>query len=99
MKIVDKINELDIDIQQKLMERVERQYDNKVMEKVSAEIDVNMVELSNWANDVEKGISTINSLFRKLCCVLAFTKEIRDQMDKIDVDLQRSESKFILDAS
>ena len=66
-----------------MIERVQRKYDNKFMEKVSSKIRVKMVELSAKTNNVGRIALDNNYLFGKLCYVLAFTKEVRENMDKL----------------
>lgn len=76
--ILDQINESDIDVQQKLMERAKKRYDNEVMDKVSLEISINMVEISKKDTNSDKTTLDINSLFRFIFDVPSFIKEVRE---------------------
>ena len=48
--VVEKINNDDIDANEKLLHYFEKKFENKVLEKVSTKIAISQVELSNLVN-------------------------------------------------
>ena len=95
---VNKFNEDSIG-QDKLMEKVEKKFDNKVLEHIAQQIAIHQVELSSILSNLESSYTNVTSLFAKLCDVTKFTKEIKGKLDKIDEDLKASAQKLQLDPS
>ena len=60
---------------------------NKVLEHIAQQIVI-QVELSTILVNLETSYSDVTSLFGKLCDVLEFTKEIKENLSKIDEDLK-----------
>ena len=85
--------------QEKLIEKAERKFDNKVLEHIAQQIAINQVELSTFLGNIENSFTSVTSLFAKLCDVSSFTKEIKEKLNKIDVDMQESCKKLQLDPS
>ena len=70
------------------MQREERKYENRVMEKVSNEITIKQVEISTYVIELEQLNINANTLFVKLCDdIPSYYKSIRDIIDKIDANL------------
>ena len=95
---VQKFNE-DCSGQEKLIEKDEKKFDNKVLEHIAQKIAINQVELSTFLGSFENSFNNVTSLFAKLCDVSGFTKEIKDKLNKIDIDMQLSASKLKVDSS
>ncbi len=49
--------------------------------------------------NIENSFNNVTSLFAKLCDVTEYTKEIREQLNKIDEDLKASTQNLKLDPS
>ena len=72
---VQKFNE-DSTGQEKLTEKAERKFDNKVLEHIAQHIAIKQVELSTILENLENSFTNVTSLFAKLCDVSGFTKEV-----------------------
>ena len=79
--------------QEKLIEKVEKKFDNKVLEHIA----INQVELSSILANIENYFTNVTSLFAKLCDVTKFTKEIKEKLNKIDKDMKSSVQRLQLD--
>jgi hypothetical protein len=86
---VHKFNE-DTSGQEKLIERAEKKFDNKVLEHIAQQIALNQVELSTILNNFENSFNNVTSLFGKLCDVTKYTKDIKEKLNKIDEDMKVS---------
>ncbi|GLJ10091.1 hypothetical protein SUGI_0121900 [Cryptomeria japonica] len=86
---VNKFNE-DSSGEEKLIERTEKKFDNKVLEHIAQQIAIKQVELTTILAKLENSFNNITSFCAKLCDVTEFTKGIRDQLKKIDDDLKVS---------
>ena len=93
---IQKFNE-DSSGQEKLIEKVERKFDNKVLEHIAQHIAIKQVELSTFLGNIENSFTNVTSLFAKLCDVSSFTKKIKEKLNKIDVDMQSSAQRLQLD--
>ena len=71
--IVHKFNK-DIDGEVKLLQRVERKFENKILENVAKKIAIDQVESSTLISTLEGVVNNVVSLFKKLCDTLVFTK-------------------------
>ena len=80
--------------QEKIIEKVERKFDNKVLEHIAQQITIKQVELSTILGTIENSFTSATSLFAKLCDVSNFTKEIKEKLNKIDMDMQSSAQKL-----
>ena len=76
--------------QEKLLQRAEKKFVNKVLEIISQQISIHQVELYLILTNHETSCTNVTSLFGKLCDVTKFTKEIKRKMTKIDEDLKVS---------
>ena len=81
------------------MEKVERKFDNKVLEHIAQHIGIKQVELSTILANIENSFTNVTSLFAKLCDVFGFTKEVKEKPNKIDVDMQTSAQRLQVDSS
>ena len=72
------------------MQRVEKKFENKVLEHIAQQIAIYQVELSTILGSLETSCTNVSSLFGKLCDVSIFTKEIKEKLCKIDEDLKAS---------
>ena len=88
-EVVQKYNE-DTFGQEKLIEKAERKFDEKVLEHIAQQIAIKQVELSTFLGNFEYSFNSVASLFAKLCDVSSFTKEIKEKINKVDVDMQSS---------
>ena len=86
---IQKFNE-DTDGQDKLVQKVEKKFENKVLEHISQQIAIYQVELSTFLGSMETTCTNVSSLFGKLCDVSNFTKELKDKLSKIGEDLKAS---------
>ncbi|GLJ30947.1 hypothetical protein SUGI_0617070 [Cryptomeria japonica] len=95
---VNRFNE-DSSGEEKLIERTEKKFDNKVLEHIAQQIAIKQVELTTILAKLENSFNNVTSFFAKLCDVTEFTKGIRDQLKKIDDDLKASAQQLQLDPS
>ncbi|GLJ59814.1 hypothetical protein SUGI_1524070 [Cryptomeria japonica] len=86
---VNRFNE-DSSGEEKLIERTEKKFDNKVLEHIAQQIAIKQVELTTILAKLENSFNNVTSFCAKLCDVTEFTKGIRDQLKKIDDDLKVS---------
>ncbi|GLJ47518.1 hypothetical protein SUGI_1003390 [Cryptomeria japonica] len=86
---VNRFNE-DSSGEEKLIERTEKKFDNKVLEHIAQQIAIKQVELTTILAKLENSFNNVTSFFAKLCDVTEFTKGIRDQLKKVDDDLKAS---------
>ena len=82
---VNKFKE-DFSGQDKLIEKVEKKFDNKVLEHVAQKIANQQVELSKILKNLETSHINVKCLFVKLYDVNEYTKEIKSDLNKIDED-------------
>ena len=95
---VYKFNE-DTSGQEKLIEKAEKKFDNKVLKHIAQHIAIKQIELSTILNNFENSFNNVTSLFGKLCDVTEYTKEIKENLNKIDEDMKVSAQKLKLDHS
>ncbi|GLJ11339.1 hypothetical protein SUGI_0152850 [Cryptomeria japonica] len=95
---VNRFNE-DSSGEEKLIERTEKKFDNKVLEHIAQQIAIKQVELTTILAKLENSFNNVTSFFAKLCDVTEFTKGIRDQLKKVDDDLKASARQLQLDPS
>jgi hypothetical protein len=72
VEIVHKYN-TDAEGQEKLLLKVERKFEHKVLEKIAKRIAINQVELTNLITVLEGILANVIKLFGKLCDVPSFT--------------------------
>ena len=85
--------------QDKLVQKVEEKFDNKVLEHIAQQIAISQVVLSTILGPLETSCANVSSLFGKLCDVPNFTKEIKEKLSKIDEDLKASAQQLQLEPS
>ncbi|GLJ39582.1 hypothetical protein SUGI_0808750 [Cryptomeria japonica] len=95
---VNRFNE-DSSGEEKLIERTEKKFDNKVLEHIAQQIAIKQVELTTGLAKLENSFNNVTSFFANLCDVTEFTKGIRDQLKKVDDDLKASAQQLQLDPS
>ncbi|GLJ34110.1 hypothetical protein SUGI_0685660 [Cryptomeria japonica] len=95
---VNRFNE-DSSGEEKMIERTEKKFDNKVLEHIAQQIAIKQVELTTILAKLENSFNNVTSFFAKLCDVTEFTKGIRDQLKKVDDDLKASARQLQLDPS
>ena len=61
----------------KLMECSEKKFQAKVNEKISSEIALSQVEISNKTKKVKKVLENVLSLYTKLCDPTVFTQDTK----------------------
>ena len=76
-----------------------RKFEKKVIERVSTQIEIRQVHLSNLINTIEDVVKNILSLYKNLCDVKLFTKENQDFIDRKLVDLRASTHSLNMDPS
>ena len=95
---LNKFNE-DTSSQEKMMEKAERKFDNKVLEHIAQHIAIKQVELTTILMNIENSFTNVTSLFAKLCDVTEYTKDVREKLNKIDEDLKAISQQLKLDPS
>ena len=58
--------------QEKIIEKAERKFDNKVLEHIAQKIAIKQVELSTFLSNIENSFTSVTSLFSKLCDISSF---------------------------
>lgn len=96
--IVHKFNK-DIDAQEKLLQRAERKFENKVLENVEKKIVIDQVELSTLTRDLEGVLNNVVCLFTNLSDTSIFSNEIKEKLTKIDENLKNCTSQLALNLS
>ena len=86
---VQKFNE-DGQGQDKLLQRVEKKFENKVLQNVASKIAIDQVELSTVIISLENTINNLIALFVKLNDTSNFIVEVKSKLNKIDSDLKTS---------
>lgn len=96
---IEKVNNDDIEANEKLLKWSEKKFEHKLLEKVSIEIAIKQDELSNIVNIVEGFLQIIFSLQRKLCDFEFFTLENQQSNDKLQAVLKSSGHSLSRDTS
>lgn len=84
---------------EKLLGMTIEKFENKVIEHIAQHIALNQDELFNKVTTVENSLSKVTVVFVKLCDIDQFTKEIKDKINKIEIDIKDSVQKLMLDPS
>ena len=87
--MVQKFDE-DLNGQEKFLQRIEKKFENKVLELVAQNIAIYQVDLSTILGSLETSTKNVTSLFGKLWNASIFTWEIKDKLSKIDEYLKAS---------
>ena len=95
---ISKFNE-DSSGQEKLIEKVEKKFDNKVLEHIAQQIAIQQLDLSSILTSLETSCTNVTSLFAKLFDIIEYTKEIKSKLNKIDEDLMASAKQLQLDSN
>ena len=95
---VQKFND-DSSGKEKLIEKAEKKFDNKVLGHIAQHIAIKQVELATFLGNFENSFKSAASLFAKLCDVSGFTEEVKRKLNKIDNDMQASASSLQADPS
>ena len=98
VEAIKKFNE-DVNGQDKLVEKDEKKFHNKVLQHIAQQIAIHEVELSTILGLLETSYTNVSLLFGKLCDVPNFTREIKEKLSKIDIDLKASAQQLQLDPS
>lgn len=69
------------------------------MEKVACRIAIDQVELSTILHTFEIFVNNVIALFINLTDTSNFTKEIKEKLSKIDIDMKTSAHQLSLDPS
>ena len=88
-----------MDGQEKLLQRAEKKFENKVLEQIAQKIAIHQVELSTSLSSLESTCNIVTILFGKLCDISIFTKDIKEKLAKIDEDMKASAQQLHLDPS
>ena len=78
--IVERVNDMDLDTNIKLIEWFERKFQNKVNEKISSVISLTQVEITTKIESVKKVLENIFSLYTNFCNPSLFTQELRNHI-------------------
>ena len=93
--IFDKLNDPYIAANEKLLQFLENKFKNKLIEMVALRIILWQVEhfylVNNWKIIVNLNVHT---LFKKLCDISYFTKEVNISLDKLEEELKYSSQSF-----
>ena len=84
-----KFNE-DTNGKEKFLIKIKRKFENKVLENVAQKIEIDQVELSILISSLKNDVNNVVSLFVNLCDSTNFTKEIKEKLEKFDMDLKDS---------
>lgn len=88
-----------IDGQDNLLKKTKRKFENKVLENVTQKIAIDQVEIYTLISSLENVVNNFVSLFVKLSDTINITKEIKDKLAKIDMDLKDSVNQLALNPS
>ena len=88
--LTNAITSQNIDVEKVMEERLEQKYEFKLAEKISQEVALKKVKLSELVSTIEPIISEAIILIQKLCTLDQLTQEYTDQIEKIDFDLKSS---------
>ena len=80
----------DLNWQEKLLQREEKNFEKNFLELVAQKIEIHQVDLSTILGSLETSCNNVTSLFGKLCDTSIFTNEIKDKLLKIDEYLKES---------
>lgn len=70
-----------------------------MLEHISQQLAIYQFELSTILVNPEASYSNVSSIFEKLCDVPKYTKEVKEKLYKIDIDLKASAQQLQLDPS
>ena len=88
-----------MDGKEKLLQRVEKKFENKVLEQIAQKIAIYQVDLSTRINSLETTCNNVSILFGNLCDVSNFTKDIKEKLIKNDKDMKASAQQLQHDLS
>ena len=88
--IVEKVNNEDLDTNEKLLGWFERKFQEKVNEKIFGDIALTQVALFTNVEDVKKVLENILSLYTKLCDPTLFTQETKHRILSLERNLNIS---------
>ena len=94
LDIVEQVTNEDLDANVKLMEWSERKFQGKVNEKISSAIALSQVKLATKIDKVIEVLGNILSLYTKLCDPTLFTREVGQQILRLEDDLNLSSQKL-----
>ena len=94
--IVHKFNK-DTQGQEKLLQKVERKFENNILENVASRITIDQVELSTIISSMDTTVNNVVALLVNLCDTSNFTLEIKNKLNKVDSDLKTSASQLAVD--
>ena len=77
---MEKVSDVDLDTNEKLLEWSEKKLQSKVNEKISCDIELTQVTLETKVEDVKKVLENIFLVYTKLCNPTLFTQETRSHI-------------------
>ena len=92
--IVEKVSNEDLDTNVKLLEWLEKKFQNKVNEKISSDIALTQVAFETKVEDCKKVLENIFSLYTKLCNPSLFTQETRHHILSLERNLNISGTRL-----
>ena len=88
--IIDQVNNEDQDTNAKLMEWLEKKFQEKVNQKISNDIILGQVDLAKKLDRVKVVLGNIFSLYTKLCDFFNFTQETNQKIPSLERNLKIS---------
>ena len=77
---MEKVSDVDLDTNAKLLDWSKKKFQSKVNEKISGDIALTQVALVTKVEDVKKVLENIISFYTKLCNPKLFTQETRSHI-------------------
>lgn len=94
LDIMEQVNNEEQDTNAKLLEWSERKFQGKVNQKISGEITLSQIALTNKVEDVKKVLENIFSLYAKLCDPTLFTQDTRHRIMSFKRNLSISSTQL-----
>ena len=92
--IVEKVSDVELDTNAKLLEWSEKKFQRKVNEKTSGDIALTQVSLATKVESVKKILENIFSLYTKLCNPTLFTQETRSHILSLESQISTLVAKL-----
>lgn len=91
---MEKVSDVGLDTNEKLLEWSKKKFQSKVNEKISADIALTQVALETKVQSVKKVLENIFSMYTKLCNPTLFTQETRSQILSLEIQINTSGAKL-----